>query len=240
MAPPILCGTGKVDDLQHSTIGFGRGGRPERSGVGCGFGQMSNVAGCPYRFAPLQEWPLHGTNDIKRLPLLRICLFTALVLMGAGIHSAAADNEGGGVLAPTVTRPIGSPNYQAMARTKVFDFRDRLIGPAARRALDERREVWIELNDDFSGAEVRLPMACDSTFATVEAMLAKLPEWGGERRSLPNFRRAIVFRGRSIEQVTGRAGPCDDPSDWGDLKTIPVRPGDVIVVPVMQAAGEVF
>lgn len=175
-----------------------------------------------------------------RLNLLRIGLLAALVLMGAGIHSDAADKQGGGVMAPPVTRPIGSPNFQAMARTKVFDFRDRIIGPDARRALDEQREVWIELNDEFSGAEVRLPMACDSTFATVEAMLAKQPGWDGESRSLPNFRRAIVFRGRSIEQVTGRAGPCDDTSDWGDLKTIPVRPGDVIVVPVMQAAGEVF
>ena len=175
-----------------------------------------------------------------RLNLLRICLLAALILMHAGIHSSAADKEGGGVVAPPVPRPIGSPIFQAMARSKVFDFRDRIIGPEARRALDERREVWIELNDDFAGAEVRLPMACDSTFATVEAMLAKRPEWGEERRRLPNFRRAIVFRGRSIEQVTGRAGPCDDPSDWGDLKTIPVRPGDVIVVPVMQAAGEAF
>jgi hypothetical protein len=175
-----------------------------------------------------------------RMNLMRICLLVALVVMGAGIHSDAADKEGGGVLAPSVTRPIGSPIFQAMARSKVFDFRDRIIGPAARQTLDERREIWIELNDDFAGAEVRLPMACDSTFATVEAMLAKRPEWGGERRPLPNFRRAIVFRGRSIEQVTGRAGPCDDPSDWRDLKTISVRPGDVIVVPVMQAVGEVF
>ncbi len=104
-----------------------------------------------------------------RLNLLRIGLLAALVLMGAGIHSAAADKEGDGVFAPSVTRPIGSPIFRAMARSKVFDFRDRIIGPEARRALDERREVWIELNDEFSGAEVRLPMACDSTFATVEA-----------------------------------------------------------------------
>jgi len=175
-----------------------------------------------------------------RLNLLRIRLLPALVLLGAGIHTAAADKESGGVLAQPVTRPIGSPIFQAMARSKVFDFLDRIIGPAARQTLDERREVWIEVNDDFSGAEVRLPMACDRTFATVEAMLARRPEWGGEWRPLPNFRRAIVFRGRSIEQVTGRAGPCDDPSDWGHLKTIPVRPGDVIVVPVMKAAGEAF
>ena len=119
--------------------------------------------------------------DPVRLNFWRTCLFVALVLIGAGIHSAAADKEGGGVVAPPVTRPIGSPIFQAMARSKVFDFRDRIIGPEARRALDERREVWIELNDEFSGAEVRLPMACDSTFATVEALLANRPEWGGER-----------------------------------------------------------
>ena len=98
-----------------------------------------------------------------------IILSVALRLIGAGIHSASADQEGGGVLAPPLPRPIGSPVFQAMARSKVFDFRDRIIGPEARHTLDERREVWIELNDDFVGAEVRLPMACDSTFATVEA-----------------------------------------------------------------------
>jgi hypothetical protein len=72
-----------------------------------------------------------------RLNLLRIRLLPALVLLGAGIHTAAADKESGGVLAQPVTRPIGSPIFQAKARSKVFEFRDRIIGPAARHTLDE-------------------------------------------------------------------------------------------------------
>ena len=136
-----------------------------------------------------------------RLNLLRIGLLAALVLMGAGIHSAAADKEGDGVFAPSVTRPIGSPIFRAMARSKVFDFRDRIIGPEARRALDERREVWIELNDEFSGAEVRLPMACDSTFATVEAR--------GQRGREGNGVRSVHLTNRCQGQKRGESTGLD-------------------------------
>lgn len=175
--------------------------------------------------------------------VLRVILIFAVVLAAAGIHTAAADKGGGGVVAPPVTRPVGSPIYQAVARTKVFDFRDRIIGPEARRALDERRETWIELNDDFSSPELRVPIGCDANMADVVEMVLKSTGATDERERQSvsaKFQRAMIFRGRSIEQLVGRAGPCDSQQGPPEFKAVSVRPGDVVVVPVRYAAREAF
>lgn len=95
-----------------------------------GFGYFSFAANRPLAFPGPREFEeeldYEAIQGEWRDPVI---LSVALRLIGAGIHSGAADKEGGGVLAPPVTRPIGRPNYQAVARTKVFDFRDRIIGP---------------------------------------------------------------------------------------------------------------